>query len=184
MRAVAHQGARAGVLACHQEVLLADGVEPALPRAAARVAWLHAAYTHGAAKFDPSGFSGLANDQFGQLVDSLRFPEPQTPFLPLGLVCGAAVMLVLSWLHLNFLWWRLSPIGFIMGGTWGLNDRLWTNALIAWILISVLVRFGGLRLYRRARPVFLGMALGHCVVMAVRSIIDVPLGLHMYLTPW
>jgi hypothetical protein len=71
-----------------------------------------------------------------------------------------------------------------MGGTWGLNDRLWTNALIAWILISVLVRFGGLRLYRRARPVFLGMALGHCVVMAVRSIIDVPLGLHMYLTPW
>jgi hypothetical protein len=60
------------------------------------VAWLHAAYTHGAAKFDPSGFSGLANDQFGQLVDSLRFPEPQTPFLPLGLVCGAGVMLVLS----------------------------------------------------------------------------------------
>jgi hypothetical protein len=152
--------------------------------AVAPVAWLHAAYTHGAAKFDPSGFSGLANDQFGQLVDSLRFPEPQTPFLPLGLVCGAAVMLVLSWLHLNFLWWRLSPIGFIMGGTWGLNDRLWTNALIAWTLIGVLVRFGGLRLYRRARPVFLGMVLGHCIIMAVRSIIDVPLGLHMYLTPW
>ena len=150
----------------------------------APMASLHAAYTHGAANFDPSAFSGMADDHFGRLADSLRSPQPPTPFLALGLVCGGAVMLVLSWLHLNFLWWRVSPIGFIMAGTWGLNDRLWTNALLAWLTVSLLVRFGGLRLYRRARPVFLGMALGYCVIMAVRSIIDVPLGLRMFLTPW
>jgi hypothetical protein len=32
--------------------------------------------------------------------------------------------------------------------------------------------------------VFLGMVLGHCVIMAVRSMLDPVLGLRMFLTPW
>jgi Family of unknown function (DUF6785)/Domain of unknown function (DUF6784) len=145
---------------------------------------LHAAYTHGAQNFDAWGFREMGNGEFGQLADSLRFPEPRTPFLALGLLCGGAIMLALSWLHLNLLWWGVSPIGFLMGGTWGLNDRVWTNAFIAWLVVVVLIRVGGLRLYRQSRPVFLGMAIGHCVIMALRSMIDPPLGLHMFLTPW
>ena len=145
---------------------------------------LHAAYTHGAQKFDAWQFRDMGNWQFGQLAASLHTPEAPTPFLRLGLFCGAAVMLVLNWLHTSFLWWGISPIGFIMGGTWALNTRIWTNAFIAWTLVTLLVRLGGLRLYRRFRPVFLGMALGHVVIMGLRSLIDPILGLHMQLAPW
>ena len=145
---------------------------------------LHAAYTHGAQRFDSWQFRDMGNGQFGQLAESLRAPEAPVPFLSLGLLCGGVVMLVLNWLHLNFLWWGISPVGFIMGGTWALNTRVWTNAFIAWVLVTVLVRIGGLRLYRRSRPVFLGMALGHCVIMGLRSMTDPALGLRMFLTPW
>ncbi|MGD0111997.1 MAG: DUF6785 family protein [Armatimonadota bacterium] len=145
---------------------------------------IHTAYAQGAQKFDSWQFRDMGNYQFGQLSDSLRTPEAATPFLSYGLVCGAAVMLLLTWLHTNFLWWGVSPIGFIMGGTWGLNTRLWTNAFIAWALVVLMIRFGGLRMYRKFRPAFLGMALGHFLIMGLRSITDPMLGLFMQLSPW
>jgi hypothetical protein len=145
---------------------------------------LHAAYGRGAQDFDAWQFRDMGNWQFGQLAASLQTPEAPTPFLPLGLLCGGVVMLVLHWLHVNYLWWGVSPIGFIMGGTWGLNTRIWTNAFIAWLLVTVLIRVGGLRLYRRFRPTFLGMVLGHVVIMGLRSLVDPVLGLRGQLAPW
>jgi hypothetical protein len=121
---------------------------------------------------------------FGELAESVRSPEAQTSHLALGLICGGGVMLLLTWLHASFLWWGLSPLGFIMSGTHSMNARIWTNAFIAWALVVVLHRFGGLKLYRTWRPVFIGMIVGHLVIMAVRSIIDPMLGLHMQLSPW
>jgi hypothetical protein len=145
---------------------------------------LQAAYTHGAQQFDVWQFQYMGNTQFGLLAASLQSPESARPYLPLGLLCGAVVMFVLDWLHSNFLWWSISPIGFIMGGTWALNQRIWASAFIAWLLVTAMIRAGGLRLYRSFRPAFLGMALGHCAIMGLRSLIDPVLGLHMSLLPW
>jgi hypothetical protein len=145
---------------------------------------IHAAYTHGAQQFDPWEFQYMGNTQFGLLAASLQTPESARPYLPVGLLCGAAVMSALTWLHLSFLWWRVSPIGFIMGGTWALNQRIWASAFIAWLLVTVTIRAGGLRLYRSLRPAFLGMILGHCAIMGLRSLTDPLMGLHMSLLPW
>lgn len=145
---------------------------------------IHAAYTHGAQTFDTWQFRDSGNYQYAELAASLRTPEAATPYLTTGLLCGAAVVWALNWLHTNFLWWGLSPIGFIMGGTWAMNTRIWTNAFIAWLLVSLLRRFGGLKLYAKFRPVFIGMILGHVLVMALRSMVDPMLGLYMQLSPW
>ena len=106
------------------------------------------------------------------------------PFLLPGLLCGAAVMLLLTWLHTNFLWFSISPIGFIMGGTWAMNTRIWASAFIAWLLVVLLRGFGGLKLYAKFRPAFVGMALGHFVIMGLRSALDPLIGLHMHLSAW
>jgi hypothetical protein len=94
------------------------------------------------------------------------------------------VMLLLTWLHQSFLWWGLSPIGFIMGGGNAMNTRIWSNAFIAWLLVVLLRRFGGLRLYAKFRPAFVGLVLGHFLIMGLRSMIDPLLGLNMQLSPW
>ncbi len=71
-----------------------------------------------------------------------------------------------------------------MSDTYFMNARIWTNALIAWLLVVSIRRFGGLPLYRKVRPAFLGMILGHFVVLGLRSLIDPLLGLHMQLSSW
>ncbi len=145
---------------------------------------INAAYRHAALNFDTWQFRDSGNWQFGELAASLQSPEGRTPYLTLALVCGAAAMYGLDWLHSRFVWWGLSPIGFIMGGTGAMNSRIWSNAFIAWLLVSLLRRFGGLRLYTTMRPAFVGMALGHFVIIGLRSAIDPLLGLHMQLSPW
>jgi hypothetical protein len=145
---------------------------------------LHAIYTQGAQNLDYWLFRNSGEYQFGQLAASLRTPETRNPYLPAGLLFGGAAMLGLSWLNTNFVGFGLSPIGFIMGGTWGLGDRIWTNAFIAWVAVSAMIRFGGLPFYRKSRPFFLGMVLGNFAIVGLRSLVDPLLGLHMFLTAW
>jgi hypothetical protein len=145
---------------------------------------LHYAYSRGALNFDAWLFRDTGPQEFGRLMSDLRAPQPPSSYLPAGLAYGAAVMLLLTWLHASFIWFAISPIGFVLGGTWGMVQRMWTNAFIAWLLVTALRRFGGLRLYRLVRPAFLGMVIGHLVMMGFRSLFDPVLGLRMHLSAW
>lgn len=145
---------------------------------------LAATYGRGASLLDAWQFRDAGAGTFAQLASDLHSPQSSDPYLLPGLACGAGVMLLLNWLHTSFLWWGLSPVGFVMAGTFAMNARIWTNALVAWLLVVLLRRFGGLRLYAKMRPAFLGMVLGHFAIMGLRSIIDPMLGLTMQLSPW
>lgn len=158
----------------------------ALAAMIAIVPWviLHYAYGDGALNFDLWLFRDAGDVEFGQLASSLTMPEAPMAFLPTGLAFGAAAMAVLTWLNARFVWWSLSPIGFVLGGTWGLGARMWTSAFIAWAAVVALRKIGGLRLYRKVRPVFLGMVVGHLVMMGFRSLFDPVIGLDFHLSAW
>jgi hypothetical protein len=68
-------------------------------------------------------------------------------------------------------WWPLTPIGFIVASVWHTNQHVWTNALIAWILVSTIRRYGGLRLYRTLRPAFIGLVLGQYLIDAGMAVL-------------
>ena len=69
------------------------------------------------------------------------------------------------------LWWPLHPIGYpICAVVW--TDYLWASVFIAWAIKSVVLRYGGPRLYRNIRPGFLGLILGQFSVCGVWYIID------------
>ena len=50
----------------------------------------------------------------------------------------------------------------------------------AWLLKLVVLRYGGLRLYRTAVPFFLGLTLGQCVVGSLWSLIGIALDIPTY----
>ncbi|NIQ99719.1 MAG: hypothetical protein GTN78_05890, partial [Gemmatimonadales bacterium] len=52
------------------------------------------------------------------------------------------------------------------------NQHVWTNALIAWALTTLVRRYGGLRLYRALRPAFLGLVLGQLLVEVAMAILS------------
>jgi hypothetical protein len=53
----------------------------------------------------------------------------------------------------------LHPIGYAMAGT-DIMPNLWFSMFLAWGLKGLLVRYGGLKAYRRSLPFALGLILG------------------------
>ena len=53
----------------------------------------------------------------------------------------------------------LSAVGYAMTCCFG--GVLWFSFLVVWIVKVSLLRYGGMRLYKQAIPLFTGLALGH-----------------------
>jgi hypothetical protein len=51
-------------------------------------------------------------------------------------------------------------------------DQLWFMAFAAWVLKLIILRYGGLKLYGRARSIFLGLILGQFVANGLWLFID------------
>jgi len=59
----------------------------------------------------------------------------------------------------RYTWWPLAPLGFALSGSWSMIV-FWFPIFVAWILKSVLLRYGGMKVYMRLKPLFLGLILG------------------------
>jgi hypothetical protein len=136
-------------------------------------------YHHGAASLGRWPLTSYAQWQFGELDDLLRNPRPASLWTSLGLGSGAAVMLFLVRMHQRFLWWGVSPIGYVIASSYETNRSLWANAFLGWLVGSLIRRYGGLRLYALWRPAFLGLILGAFVAGALTSVLAVVLGISL-----
>jgi len=72
---------------------------------------------------------------------------------------GFLFTLVLVLLRQAFLWFPFHPLGFAMVTAYG--DPLWGAFLSVWIIKKLVMKYGGMRMYRKLVPGFLGLALGH-----------------------
>ncbi len=123
-------------------------------------ALLRVVYHYGAGSLGEWPFASYPGWAFGELESSLRAPEPADNWLRFALALGAGIMLLLVWLNTRFVWWPLSPVGFVIASSYETNRSLWLNVFIAWFITTAIRRYGGLRLFRAVRPVFLGLVLG------------------------
>ena len=83
---------------------------------------------------------------------------------------GALAEGFLMWAQHRWHWWPFHPVGFAISVGW-LTSQIWFSALIAWLLKGVIVRFGGVRLFRNLRPFFLGLILGEVAVQGVWAVV-------------
>ena len=84
---------------------------------------------------------------------------------------GALIMsglMVGRWLYA---WWPFHPLGYIIGPIW-IMDHLWFNVLLSWLFKVIVLKYGGVRLYMKTRPFFLGMILGYYTPGGFYLIID------------
>ena len=89
---------------------------------------------------------------------------------------GAGIMALLFFLKHHFLWWPLHPIGFIASpGEWPMLN-LWFSIFLGWLSKGVLLKYGGLRTYQQAKPFFLGLVLGDCIIGGVWVIVGLIVG--------
>lgn len=65
------------------------------------------------------------------------------------------------------------PIGFVASTAHPTNRRNTFPIFVAWLAKTIILRVGGISLYRRAMPLFLGLMLGYFLGVGVSSVVDV-----------
>jgi hypothetical protein len=79
------------------------------------------------------------------------------------------------------LWWPFHPAGFALAQAGAAMQWVWFPTLLGWLAKAMLLRYGGMPLFRRAIPVFLGLLLGDIVIACIWSIVGVILDTQMYM---
>jgi len=77
----------------------------------------------------------------------------------LAFSAGAAVAVVLGLFRLRFWWWPFHPVGYIAANVWGIQEN-YMPFFLGWALKVLVVRYGGLRLYRATVPLAIGLIVG------------------------
>lgn len=123
--------------------------------------WLHLAlpYANGAVSMYSYVYRGNPLLGFRYFAPILQSGDEYDARLPVFFGSGVLVALGLSWLRTHYVWWPLSPLGLALSGSWSMIV-FWFPMLVAWLIKSAVVRYGGMHLYSRLRPLFLGLILG------------------------
>jgi hypothetical protein len=80
-------------------------------------------------------------------------------------VAGMVLVGVFSFLRLRFTGFPIHPLGYAMASCFG--ETMWFSFLVVWLVKTLMLRYGGMLLYRKTVPFFLGLALGHFFVAGV-----------------
>ncbi|MBP8954673.1 MAG: hypothetical protein KBI47_19950 [Armatimonadetes bacterium] len=96
---------------------------------------------------------------------------------------GIAVSIALNILRRNFVWWPLNPLGYALSAAWT-TTVFWFPMLLAWMIKSVITRYGGITGYRRARPIFLGLIFGEFTMAAFWTLISCIFRTQAPFFPW
>jgi hypothetical protein len=134
-------------------------------------------YQHGASSLGTWPLSDRAPRFFGSLDANLRTPEASDNWLRVAMGLGCAVTLALSWFHARYLWWPVSPFGFLLASSWCMNWLMWSSVMVGWAANRITNRYGGLQLFRRIRPAFIGLVLGEYLTTALVGIISYLVGI-------
>ena len=105
-------------------------------------------------------FGKLPNGRHFYVMDLLD-GEPLDRFLRREKRCD-----IETTLRQRLTWWPFHPIGYALATTSSL-DYFWCPFFLAWVAKAVTIRYGGIQLYRRFLPFFLGLILGDYVVPAL-----------------
>ena len=111
------------------------------------------------ANFRYGGRSWKGQEAFGRLQSWLTSPGETNWFAVTALLIGGGFTVFLSAMRARFAWWPLHPAGFAVAGGWSM--ALFAPSIFAaWLIKTIVLRYGGMRSFRPASRFFLGMILG------------------------
>jgi hypothetical protein len=97
----------------------------------------------------------------------------------MGVGFGVTAALVKA--RMSFAGWPFHAAGYVMANAGLTMTWTWFPVLVGWLLKGAILRWGGMKGYRRFLPVFLGLILGDFVSIGVWSLIGVAMDLQMYM---
>ena len=140
-------------------------------------------YLHISYKYQGSMVMRFASISFRHLETQLTFPHSFDPVVLISVTTGFLATLVLMFMRMRFLWWSLHPAGYVISSSFSMNV-CWSSIFLSWFMKYIILRSGGLRLLKRARPFFFGLILGQFVVAGFWSLLGIALKRTLYIFTW
>ena len=130
------------------------------------------AYTYGGINLDGWYYGGAPRWPFNYMSSVFNMPDSDLSMRFGFTGAGAIIMGTLLYFRQRFLWWPLHPIGFPIANTYTIMSYGWFAILLAWVFKAIILRYGGVRLYRTMLPFFLGLVLGEFSTAVMWTFID------------
>ena len=127
--------------------------------------------------------SWYARAAFNRLAGWLYNPSETSISGMLYTAGGFAFAVSLLLLRWRFIQWPLHPVGYVVSSWWTFTG-LWFPILISWIIKRVLLSTGGVRLYRRSIPFFIGLVIGDVIVASIISILGLIFDFRVVYLSW
>ena len=142
-------------------------------------------YQYGAEVKANSYMTNMGRQTFDLLATDLENPTDPNR---VGIGFGAGAMAftgLLTLLSNRLTWWPFHPLGYVFSMTpeWTIG-RLWCPFFIAWLVKLLLLRYGGMKLYRRGMPFFLGLILGDAIASGPAGVLACHTHMSVYITNW
>ena len=132
-------------------------------------------YAHGGMNLGSWQFGSMTNATGAWITQHMEIPEGTeggVSFWKMSFMgAGAVLMTLLMMCRYRFPWWPISPVGLAVGLTHP-TFHVWFSVFIAWLIKVIVLKLGGISLYRRTRPFFLGMILGAFTTAGAWLVID------------
>ena len=135
------------------------------------VSLVHSAHTVGANNLYTQP-GGLGTFFYGRIAIWATNPSQIGALEALFLLSGMLINGLVIAGRAFFTWWPFHPVGMAIGDVGGVVRNAFLPIFLAWLLQIVLIRIGGVRMYRAAQPFFTGVVLGFLMGVALSLVVD------------
>jgi hypothetical protein len=154
---------------------LAIGLAVVLSFAVSLTNLISMAYDQGASNFNSWIFrvsSGAGVMAFGDVMAKIKTPAEFHAQKLSFFGIGAVAMSLLTFMQYRFPWWPLHPVGLAISAVWMIRNQA-AAIFVSWAAKSLIMRFGGIELYRKAAPFFIGLIVGYFLGVGISFVVDV-----------
>jgi len=138
--------------------------------------FLHVSYKQGAQHFGAAGIGWVSFYHLQNWLNNpvrIDYPYLQQAGMGLGFTC---FLMLIRKLFLQF---PFHPVGYAVAGSWTMS-WMWFSIFIGWLVKRTILKFGGLKAYRSAMPLFVGMILGQHIVGSLWTLLSEVFKRRMY----
>lgn len=120
-------------------------------------------------------------ETYSRLQNWIYYQPGAEPVTTILMGVGFLVVVLLSFLHTRFVWWNLHPVAYPLSSSlnWSMS-WMWSSIFVSWLIKSLILKHGGIKVYRDTVPLFMGLILGDYLVGGFWNILGVLLKIPTY----
>jgi len=133
---------------------------------------LHLSYEYGAYNLGNMGMKKVGPVAFDFVLAEIRNSKsPGGDGRVMWAVIGMGLMALLTLIRYWVPWWPLHPIGLAMQGNYGVAKTVF-SIFAAWVFKGVVMKAGGVQMYEKGKPFFIGLLVAQAVSTGLVFTID------------